>query len=238
MGRIRNLFALLISRLFKDQAQYRTRATKWISQMAQRQTETPYFESAMRNKEREMFGKSKDENDRVPPPVQQLQRPAAMHSGGQVPTDEASSISRGMTVVGKISGEGTVQVFGHIEGELRALTVLINEGAQVEGDVVAEELTIAGQVKGTIHANRVKLNSTAVVEGDIFHRSLSIEENARFEGSSKREDSAVDVPRTPLRRPATQDDLQIEVTAIEGNRKSPAYDGHFNAGASSEIPGL
>jgi cytoskeletal protein CcmA (bactofilin family) len=46
----------------------------------------------------------------------------------------------------------------------------------VEGDVVAEDLTIGGQVKGAIHASRVKLNSTAVVEGDIFHRSLSIEE--------------------------------------------------------------
>jgi cytoskeletal protein CcmA (bactofilin family) len=111
---------------------------------------------------------------------------------------------------------------------------VINEGAKVEGDVVADELTIAGQVKGTIHANRVKLNSTAVVEGDIFHRSLSIEENARFEGSSKREDNAVDVPRTPLRRPAAQDDLQTKVT-IAGSRKSngpPSHDGHPNAEAS------
>jgi hypothetical protein len=96
-------------------------------------------------------------------------------------------------------------------------------------------LTIAGQIKGTIHANRVKLNSTAVVEGDIFHRSLSIEENARFEGSSKREDNAVDVPHIPLRRPTAQDDLKIKGTAIEGNRKSngaPGHDGHPNAGAS------
>jgi cytoskeletal protein CcmA (bactofilin family) len=71
----------------------------------------------------------------------------------------------------------------------------------VEGDVVGEELTIGGTVKGTIHASRVKLNSTAVVEADIFHRSLSIEENARFEGSSKREDNPVDVPRALLRPP-------------------------------------
>ena len=51
-----------------------------------------------------MFGKSKDENDREPHPVLQLQRPAAMHSGDQESNDQASSISRGMTVVGKISG--------------------------------------------------------------------------------------------------------------------------------------
>jgi cytoskeletal protein CcmA (bactofilin family) len=178
-----------------------------------------------------MLGKSKDDNDRVPPPIQQLQRPTAMHSGEQEATDQASSISRGMTVVGKIFGDSTVQLFGRIEGELRALTVLINEGAQVEGDVIAEELTISGQLKGTIHANRVKLNSTAVVEGDIFHRSLSIEENARFEGSSKRENNAVDVPRTPLRRPVTRDHLQTDVTAMEGDRKSngaPNHDGHAN----------
>ena len=107
--------------------------------------------------------------------------------------------------------------------------------AKVEGDIVAEELTISGQVKGTIHANRVKLNSTAVVEGDIFHRSLSIEENARFEGLSKREDKAVDVPRPPLRRSATQDDLQTGVTAIQGNGKSNGArdkDAYADAGAS------
>ena len=64
----------------------------------------------------------------------------------------------------------------------------------MEGDVVAEELTIGGYVKGTIHANRVKLNSTAVVEGDIFHRTLAIEENARFEGTSRRQENTIDTP--------------------------------------------
>jgi Polymer-forming cytoskeletal len=64
----------------------------------------------------------------------------------------------------------------------------------VEGNIIAEELTIAGRVKGTIHANRVKLNSTAVVEGDIHHRSLAIEENAQFEGMSRRQENVIDLP--------------------------------------------
>jgi cytoskeletal protein CcmA (bactofilin family) len=166
-----------------------------------------------------MFGK-KDDNDRVPFPAQQVQQTAPMFSGEQASTDQASSISRGVTVVGKIFGEGTIQVFGRIEGELRALTVVINERAEVEGDIVAEELSVAGQVKGTIRANRVKLDSTAVVEGDIFHRSLSIEENARFEGLSKRENDAVDLPRMPLKTPATQDAHPTDVKPVESNRKS------------------
>jgi Polymer-forming cytoskeletal len=65
---------------------------------------------------------------------------------------------------------------------------VIGDGAEVEGDIVAEEVTIGGRVKGTIHAKRVKLNGLANVEGNIFHRSLSIEENARFEGPSRREE--------------------------------------------------
>ena len=181
-----------------------------------------------------MFGKSKDDNDQLPSAVQQTQ-PAATQSAERVSTNEISTISRGMTVVGKIMGEGTVHVLGQVEGELRALTVLIDEGAKVEGDVVGEEMTIGGTVKGTIHANRVKLNSTAVVEGDIFHRSLSIEENAHFEGSSKREDNPVDVPRTLLRRQAALGDVQTKATAIQGNRKSnglPGHDKSVNAGAS------
>jgi cytoskeletal protein CcmA (bactofilin family) len=110
--------------------------------------------------------------------------------------DQVSRISRGVTIVGKIVGEGAVHVWGQIEGEIRALTVTINEGATVEGEVIAEELAAGGVVRGSIRANRVKLSGTAVVEGDIFDRALLIKENARFEGSSKLQDSASDLSGT------------------------------------------
>jgi len=109
-------------------------------------------------------------------------------------TPEVASISTGLSIVGKIVGHGAVTIFGQVEGELRAPTVVIAEGAQTEGDVVADELTIGGHVKGTVHANRVKLNSTAVVEGDIFHRTLAIEENARFEGMSRPNENTINTP--------------------------------------------
>ena len=172
----------------------------------------------MQEKETDVFEKFKGNsapNDQVPAPVQQFQRLVLGHSAAAESTEETSSISSGMTIVGKIAGEGTVKIFGRIEGELHASTVLISDGAQVEGDVVADELIIGGRVKGTIHANRVKLNSTAIVEGDIYHRSLSIEENARFEGSSRREDSVIDTPRVPLGSPPAQ----TRAAATEANRK-------------------
>jgi cytoskeletal protein CcmA (bactofilin family) len=151
----------------------------------------------------EMFGKTKDgmpDELRSPAPVQHFHSaaptPAAAESGNGV-----SSISAGMTVIGKIAGSGAVKILGRVEGEPHASTVLIADGAEVEGDVVAEELTVGGRVKGTIRANRVRLNSTAIVEGDIFHRSLAIEENARFDGTSRRDDNAADKPRAAAARP-------------------------------------
>jgi cytoskeletal protein CcmA (bactofilin family) len=173
-----------------------------------------------------MFGKSKDgspEDDRVVTPIPQPQRPAAMPSSAPLTvhgagSDEISSIAAGMSIVGKVSGEGTVKIFGRVEGELRASTVLIAEGAEVEGDIIADDLSVGGRVKGTIHANRVKLNSSAAVEGDIFHRSLSIEENARFEGTSRREDAVLDAPRIPLGRMPSQ--FQPQNHAAEGGTRA------------------
>jgi cytoskeletal protein CcmA (bactofilin family) len=141
-----------------------------------------------------MFGKSKDDaadTNRDSSPAQEIKRSTVGHSAAP---ETASSISSGLSIVGKIVGQGKLAIFGHVEGEVHASTVQIGDGAQVEGDIVAEELTIGGRVKGTIHANRVKLNSTAVVEGDIYHRSLAIEENAQFEGMSRRQQNVIDTP--------------------------------------------
>jgi len=107
-------------------------------------------------------------------------------------TGPASCIGSGMSVVGKIECDGPAQVFGRIEGELRASDLLIGDGAQIEGSVIAQNVTVCGRVKGTIHAVRVKLQNGGAVEGDIFHKSLSIDENSLFEGSSRRVENPTD----------------------------------------------
>ena len=105
--------------------------------------------------------------------------------------ETTSTISSDVSIVGKIVGHGPVMIFGRVKGELQASTVVVAEGAEVEGDIVAEELTISGRVEGSIRANRVKLNSTAVINGDIFHRSLVMDENAQFVGTSRRLEDVV-----------------------------------------------
>jgi cytoskeletal protein CcmA (bactofilin family) len=164
---------------------------RWLS----RCYEVKSFDSEYQYKERVMvFTKAKaDEShsDRVVTSAQEEIRHLARNGNVSQP-QEASSISSGLSIVGKITGYGALTIFGHVDGEVHASTVAIAEGAQIVGDIVAEELTINGHVKGTINANRVRLGNNCVVEGDIHHRTLAIEENARFEGMSRRNESAID----------------------------------------------
>ena len=106
----------------------------------------------------------------------------------------ASCIGSDMSIVGNIECKGPAQVFGRIEGEVRASDLQINDGAQIEGSVIAQNVTICGRVKGTVRAVRVKLQDGGAVEGDIFHRSLSIDENSQFEGSSRRVENPTEIP--------------------------------------------
>ena len=169
-----------------------------------------------------MFGKSKGdaaEEDRDVKSAQEVQRSTATPGASEA----ISSISSGLSIVGKIVGHGAVTIFGHVEGELHASTVVIAEGGQAEGDIVAEELTVSGRVEGTVHANRVQLNSTAVVAGDIFHRSLAIEENAQFEGVSRRLEDVID---TSSRVQANRH--QPQAGSIDGNGKANGAPGGLN----------
>ena len=116
-----------------------------------------------------------------------------------------STIGSGMSIVGNIECSGPAQVFGRVKGELRASELLIGDGAQIEGSVIAQDVTVCGRVKGTIRAVRVKLQDGGAVEGDIFHRSLSIDENSMFEGSSRRVENPTEQPSIDAKGPQEED---------------------------------
>ena len=193
-----------------------------------------------------MFGKSKGnaaDNNRDSSSAQEAKRSAVTYPASPTAPEAVSSISSGLSIVGKIVGEGTLGIFGHVEGEVHASIVQIGDSAQVEGNIVAEELTIGGRVKGTIHANRVKLNSTAVVEGDIYHRSLAIEANAQFEGMSRRQENVIDTPSLVPAKTIQAQPISIDVNgqggvATEGLNPSQAtpIDRNRRGKATSDVP--
>jgi cytoskeletal protein CcmA (bactofilin family) len=150
----------------------------------------------------------------APPP--RPAEPAAAPTSAPAPVSAPASAARpeavcsigsGTSIVGNITCDGPAQFYGHIEGEVRGSELLIGEGAEVVGNVIAQEVTIRGRVKGTIRAVRVKLQASGAVDGDIFHRALSIEDTALFEGSSRRVDNPLETPVKGPDRPIPRPQL-------------------------------
>ena len=132
-----------------------------------------------------------------------------------------SCIGAGMSIVGKIECNGPAQVFGRIEGELRASDLLVGDGATIDGSVIAQNVTVCGRIKGTIRAVRVQLQNGGAVEGDIFHRSLSIDEDSLFEGSSRRVENPTEIPSSIDAKAPQTKDIQSPTPTSDLQRVEP-----------------
>jgi cytoskeletal protein CcmA (bactofilin family) len=116
------------------------------------------------------------------------------NAGGSTSLDMVSTLGHGMLITGNIVCDGSLQIHGRVVGDIHAVQLVICEGAQVEGKVIAQEAIVHGGFKGTIHGNSVRLQGNAMVDGEIFNKSLTVEENVQFEGMSRRLDKPVDAP--------------------------------------------
>ncbi|MBS0247187.1 MAG: polymer-forming cytoskeletal protein [Proteobacteria bacterium] len=108
--------------------------------------------------------------------------------------DIVTTFGSGMLVTGNVVCTGAIQIFGRVIGDIHAAHLIIGPGAYVEGTVTAGDAVVQGAFKGTLYANAVKLQGEARVQGEVHNKSLSIEPNVVFEGSSRRLDRAVDAP--------------------------------------------
>jgi len=97
-----------------------------------------------------------------------------------------SIISADVRIVGDVQSQGEVQVDGTIDGDIRTQTLLVGEGAQITGEIVADTVIIRGSVTGQVKARSVELAKTARLIGDILHEDLAIETGAFLEGHCKR----------------------------------------------------
>jgi cytoskeletal protein CcmA (bactofilin family) len=131
-----------------------------------------------------------------------------------------SVISNDLKIIGqglKIISQGTLQVDGEVEGDVRGTEVIIGEKGRVTGTVAAERVIVRGMISGVIRGMTVTLQASSRVEGDIHHMSLAIEQGAEFDGRCKRPAdaselnldldgpvAAVPQPRPVIQRPGQQ----------------------------------
>jgi cytoskeletal protein CcmA (bactofilin family) len=95
-----------------------------------------------------------------------------------------SVLAAGLTIEGKIEGNGNVRVAGNFKGNVTVKGELtIEPGAKVEGEVSADAVLVGGEVRGQIAASsRVELRESGVLVGDLKAGSLTVAAGSKMRG--------------------------------------------------------
>ena len=123
-----------------------------------------------------------------------------------LPTPRTSTvIAEGVTMAGKLYGEGVIQVEGAVEGEidLKGAVIVTTTGC-VHGPISADVIHVAGSVEGNVVArDHLRLEKSGTLEGDAETVSLVVEDGGRLNGRT----TMMKQDGTP--KPLPKEDLQF-----------------------------
>lgn len=129
-----------------------------------------------------LFGK----DDRPLRPEDAPSTPAAPFTIGPARTDNAvqAHLGVGSRIEGKLTFEGSVQIDGHVDGEIQAQeTILIGEKAVINAQITGGTVILKGKVTGDVTARtRLEMQAPAKLTGNVTTPSLIIHEGVVFEG--------------------------------------------------------
>lgn len=132
-----------------------------------------------------------------------------------LPRPRASTvITDGVTLTGRLCGEGSLQIEGTVEGEIELEgSVSISATGLVKGPITAGIVRVAGRAEGNIVAREhLRLEKTGQIQGDVSTASLVVEDGGSLNGRC-----------TMLKPPAPGDDLE-DVSAPDDLRFGPDFD--------------
>lgn len=114
---------------------------------------------------------------------------ASAPARGNEPTQTLHGMSRigaKTTIRGDVNGDEDLLIEGRIVGDVSFPhhAVTVGSDGQIEGRLIAREITVEGRVEGQlIAAERITLKATAEVQGELYAPGLILEDGAAFHGN-------------------------------------------------------
>ena len=95
-----------------------------------------------------------------------------------------SVLTSGLTIEGKIEGDGNVRVAGRFKGQVNVKgQVTIEPGASIDGELHADTVLVSGEVRGQIQAgSRVELKDSGSLIGDLKAGTLTVAAGSKMRG--------------------------------------------------------
>jgi len=93
-------------------------------------------------------------------------------------------------ITGELSFEGSVRIDGRFNGNIHAEkegTLIVSEGAMIQGEVHVPNLVLHGTIEGNVHTtDSLKIGSTGHLDGDVEYKVLSLSEGSAINGRCSR----------------------------------------------------
>jgi len=129
-----------------------------------------------------------------------------------------SSIGKGVSIVGEITGSESLYIDGILEGsiDLPENRVTIGPNGQVTATISARDVVVLGKVVGSVFAsNLLDIRAQGSLTGDVSAARLSMEDGAFFQG-------AVDIHKTESQLGLLFETPKIEAVASKPVRAAQA----------------
>ena len=108
-----------------------------------------------------------------------------------------SIICTDIVLHGALESTGDIQLDGHVEGNVRSGVLVVGDEATIQGEVMADDVTVRGSIQGSIRARKVLLCAGSRVEGDILFGIFAAEAGAQFEGYCRHVDDPLSQENAP-----------------------------------------
>jgi cytoskeletal protein CcmA (bactofilin family) len=117
----------------------------------------------------------------VPASPQSL--PLAAAKCSKQPSAAPSIISADAVLHGTLESTGDIHLNGRVEGNVHSACLVVDDEAVIQGEVLADDVTVRGSIRGRIRARKVLFCSGSRVEGDILYGILAVEIGAQLDAS-------------------------------------------------------
>jgi len=131
------------------------------------------------------------------------------------PVEQKTFIGENISAIGQIQGEEDLLIEGFVKGKivLEKNHVTVSSKGKVEGEMLAENVTISGRMVGNVRAlDKAKITKEADFDGEIKAKRISVEDGAYLKVD-------IELEREPQKN--TESTVKLDDHVASGPDKKP-----------------
>jgi cytoskeletal protein CcmA (bactofilin family) len=96
--------------------------------------------------------------------------------------EHISIIGLGITITGDVEATDDLDLQGKVKGDVRCGTLLLGEGAEIRGNVLAQRVRASGLIEGSVETGDLAVEASARLTGDVTYSRIRVANGGIVDG--------------------------------------------------------